>query len=158
MNEVAQKGAEWLTELLALMGLAATVTVELSTEDGSYWLTIAHQSLSPAQQEHLIGEDGKTIDSIQYLANIILNLGLEREAQHPYTVELNGYRAERQAILAEAVARAIATVRETGQEVEMAALSSAERRQVHNLLKDEADLATESRGEEPNRRIYVRLR
>jgi spoIIIJ-associated protein len=39
----------------------------------------------------------------------------------------------------------------------MAALSAAERRQVHTYLKDYEDLETYSRGKEPDRRLVVRL-
>jgi spoIIIJ-associated protein len=49
-------------------------------------------------------------------------------------------------------------VRMTGKEYEMKSLSSAERRQVHTLLKDCPDLETYSRGKEPDRRLVVRLR
>jgi spoIIIJ-associated protein len=49
-------------------------------------------------------------------------------------------------------------VRQTGQEVEIKSLSSAERRQIHTFLKDANDLSTESRGQEPDRRLVIRLR
>ena len=49
-------------------------------------------------------------------------------------------------------------VRQTGEEVEMKSLSSAERRQIHTFLKDAEDLETESRGQEPDRRLVVRRR
>ena len=42
--------------------------------------------------------------------------------------------------------------------MEITALSSAERRQIHTLLKEATDLETESQGEEPHRRLVVRLR
>ena len=40
----------------------------------------------------------------------------------------------------------------------MPLLSSAERRQIHNLLKDMEDMETESRGQEPDRRLVVKPR
>jgi spoIIIJ-associated protein len=40
----------------------------------------------------------------------------------------------------------------------MTSLSAAERRQIHTFLKECVDLETESRGEEPDRRLVVRLR
>ena len=53
---------------------------------------------------------------------------------------------------------ATAQVRETGQEVEISDLSSAERRQMHSFLQNSEDLTTESRGQEPHRKLIVRLR
>jgi spoIIIJ-associated protein len=53
---------------------------------------------------------------------------------------------------------AVETVRQTGQEQELKELSAAERRQVHNLLADDTDLETYSRGQEPNRSLVIRSR
>jgi len=124
----------------------------------NYWLTIEQTKLTPKQIQILIGSEGTVLDAIQYLANAILNLGQDDEAQAAYTVELDGYRLRRQEELRALAAHAAQTVRETGQEFEMKALSSAERRQVHTFLKECEDLETQSRGQEPDRRLVVRLR
>ncbi|MEM8640942.1 MAG: R3H domain-containing nucleic acid-binding protein [Cyanobacteria bacterium P01_G01_bin.54] len=158
MNEVETRGKQWLEQLLALMQMPAPVEVVAVPEiDESCWLKIAPEALTPEQQELLLGSDGKAIDAMQYLANALLNIDQDPEQRQPYTIDLADYRQQRQLVLNEAVEAAIAEVRSTGQEVEMPPLSSAERRQVHNLFKDYEDLTTESRGAEPNRRIFVRL-
>lgn len=155
---------QWLEQLLDLIGIPAQVRIESHPDSGDVgresacWLTIDESTLTPAQTDILIGKDGETIDAIQYLANTLLNIDVASLDQRAFTVELNGYRACREAELlrvAEIVAR---QVRETGLEVEMKSLSSAERRQVHTFFKDSGDLATESRGQEPDRRLVVRLR
>lgn len=125
---------------------------------GSCWLIIDQTNLTREQIEILIGPKGEAIDAIQYLANTILNLGTELEDQQAFTIELNGYRLKRQAELLDWTTRVAEQVRQTGQEVEMKALSSAERRQIHTYLKDADDLETESRGQEPDRRLVIRLR
>ncbi|MGK7878018.1 MAG: protein jag [Xenococcaceae cyanobacterium] len=162
MEQQIQRGKQWLEELLRLIGIPAAVKIEEvegdRAEEKGYWLTIDETNLMPEQTEILIGQKGETIDAIQYLANTLLNIDIEPECQRAFTVELNGYRVQRQAqlrALAEKVAR---QVRKTGKEVEMKSLSSAERRQVHTFLKDSVDLETESRGQEPDRRLVVRLR
>jgi spoIIIJ-associated protein len=53
--------------------------------------------------------------------------------------------------------QAVQQVRETGNEMELKSLSSAERRQVHTILKQYPDMATYSRGQEPDRRLVIRL-
>jgi spoIIIJ-associated protein len=98
------------------------------------------------------------LDAIQYLANSILNLGQGESQQAAYTIELDGYRARRQAELQALATNAAQRVRETGEEFEMKSLSSAERRQVHTFLKECDDLETMSRGQEPDRRLVVRRR
>jgi len=164
------RGVEWLTELLRLAGFPALVRADVNTigtlqganafsEDTppqDWWLTIDHTSLATEQVEGLLGQDGAVLDAIQYLGNAILNLHQTQEHQQAYTVELAGYRAQRQAELKTIAEQAAEHVRQTGTEYEIPALSSAERRWIHTYLQPCGDLETESRGKEPDRRLVIR--
>lgn len=154
----AQRGQQWLSELLKLSDLPSLVTIdETKTEDeGSCWLTIDGAGLTAEQTQALIGADGTVLDGIQYLANTTLNLGQPEDQQQAYTIELDGYRARRQVELQEMAEQAARRVQETGEEFEMVALSAAERRQVHTYLKSFEGLETYSRGREPDRRLVVK--
>ena len=158
----AERGKQWLKKLLKLMGMETDILSEgldkILADAESCWLGINSTNLTEQQIELLIGEKGKNIDAIQYLANIILNINQESDVQGSYTIELDGYRVKRYQELVTIADNAVEQVRNTGQEAEIPNLSSAERRQIHALLTDSADLATESRGQEPNRRLVVRLR
>lgn len=158
MDDKIQRGEDWLEQLLELADVPATAKRSSSQtmDDGSCWLEIDASQLSPEQVQVLIGDRGSMLDSIQYLINTTLNLGRPDSEQQPYTVELDGYRVRRQAELQEIADTAASRVMETGEEYEISELSSAERRQVHNLLKDYETLQTESRGQEPDRRLVVR--
>ncbi len=158
-EQQVEGGQQWLEGLLKLAGLPAQVQVDtekLGTE-GSCWLTIDHHALSPEQIQILLGNEGSVLDAIQYLANTTLNLGKSDDLQTAYTIELAGYRVQRQQELQQLAEQAAQQVRDTGEEYEMAALSSAERRQVHTYLKAFTDLETYSRGREPDRRLVVRM-
>jgi spoIIIJ-associated protein len=153
-----QRGQQWLVELLRLGGVPCSVhanAAKVETE-GSIWLTIDETTLTSAQVERLIGEHGAVLDAIQYLANTTLNIGQPEQGQTAYTIELSGYRVQRQEELQALAEEAVQTVRETGEEYEMPNLSAAERRQVHTYLKAYEDLGTYSRGREPDRRLVVR--
>lgn len=159
MNESQmQRGQQWLQELLHLGDLKVDVKSELHPDYGgdSCWLVIDDSQLSSDQITTLLGANGDVIDAMQYLANTILNLGLESDQQCAYTVELAGYRLRRFKELDAMAETAVAQVRETGQEYELKDLSAAERRQVHTILKEYGDLETFSRGQEPDRRLVVR--
>ncbi len=159
IDQQSQRGKEWLEKLLQLIGIPAGVKIAEVEDEQSDWLIIDETNLTPEQIEILIGQNkGEAIDAIQYLANTLLNIGIEEELQRSFTVEINGYRVRRQAQLQALAEKVAGQVRETGEKVEIKSLSSAERRQVHNLLKDSEDLKTESRGQEPDRRLVVRLR
>jgi spoIIIJ-associated protein len=161
-NQPMQRGQQWLEELLHLSSLPTRVEAtdidESQDDKPGYWLTIDQTQLTSAHIQTLIGLEGTVLDAIQYLANSILNLGQGEELQGSYTVELDGYRLRRQEELRAMATDAAEQVRQTGQEFEMKSLSSAERRQVHTFLKECDDLETESRGQEPDRRLVVRLR
>lgn len=158
-DDRVQRGQQWLEELLRQSGVEAQVFAEMPEEhfDGSCWLTIDSTGLNPDQIQALVGADGAVLDSIQYLANTILNIGKLPDEQQAYTVELNGYRIKRQQELKQIAEDAAHRARETGEEVEIPSLSSAERRQLHTFLKTYDGFETYSRGQEPDRRLVVRL-
>ncbi len=158
METPEELGRVWLQSLLEYQGLRPEVsTAWVEDELGeSCWLTIETESLSAHQVACLLGEKGSVLDALQYLANTTLNLGRSPEEQHPYTIELAGHRAKRKAELMALAIAAAEQAKATGQEYEMVALSSAERRQVHHFLKTFEGLETFSRGKEPDRRLVVR--
>jgi spoIIIJ-associated protein len=158
MENPEQVGTQWLTTLLEKQGLTASVEASLIEDEfgASCWLTISDADLSQQHVEALIGDNGHSLDAIQYLANTLLNLGRDPEEQQPYTIELAGHRAKRKAELIALAAEAAEKAKASGEECEMVALSSAERRQVHHYLKSYEGLETFSRGREPDRRLVVR--
>lgn len=159
MENQSNSGKEWLTQLLSLMGLAAEVSTQgsenINIDSESSWLNIDGSNLSTEQKQQLIGSKGESIDAVQYLVNTILNLDRDLEEQNSFIVELDNYRSKRNQELVALTENAIAKVKETRQEVEISGLSSAERKQVHCLLQDVEDLATESRGQEPDRKLVI---
>lgn len=153
-------GKQWLEQLLNLMDLKAEVITEgfetADTGSNSNWLNIDSSNLASEQKEQIIGSKGQGIDAIQYLANTILNLDLEEEDRSSFTIELDGYRVGRIKELAVLTQSAIDEVRQTGQEVEIPGLSSAERKQIHSSLENIEDLTSESRGREPDRKLILK--
>lgn len=156
MSDKEKRGQEWLQKLLQLAQVDAEVISQQSEE--CCWLIINEQNLTPEQIDLLIGTNGLALDAMQYLVNTILNIGRESEEHTSYMVELNGYRVRRQQELRSMADYAAIQVRRTGLEFELTSLSSAERRQVHTLLEECEDLETYSRGQEPDRRLVVRLK
>ncbi|MBX2865867.1 MAG: RNA-binding protein [Leptolyngbyaceae cyanobacterium MAG.088] len=154
-----QIGIKWLSQLLEHQGLEAKVTGEHIDDelgDSSFWLTIDDASLTQAQIDGLLGERGRVLDAIQYLANTVLNIGQSTEAQQSYTIELQDYRQKRRDELKAIAETAAEQVLASGGEHEVTDLSSAERRQMHTFLKAYGGLETFSRGREPDRRLVVR--
>ncbi len=159
MENQLSSGQEWLQQLLDLMGLAAEVKTEgfetVKADSSSIWLNIENNEFTSEQKQQLVGHKGERIDAIQYLANTILNLDQDEATQNSFVVELDGYRVKRNQELATLTEEAISQVQSTREEVEIPGLSSAERKQIHSLLEDVEGLSTESRGQEPERKLVV---
>jgi spoIIIJ-associated protein len=151
-----QRGHQWLEELLQLSAIPSKVVSQ--KQEDCFWMTIDESNLTPEQIAILIGPNGNVLDAIQYLCNTVLNIAHEQEEPVHYTVELNGYRIRRQQELRSMAEYAADQARMTGVEVEIKSLSSAERRQIHSFLSEFEDLETYSQGQEPDRRLVVRLR
>ena len=172
--EDASVSAEWLQNLVGLMGYQLTVDSrftesspeETTTSSRSYWLEINSANLQEQQIQRLIGQDGAVIDSLQYFANVLLNRHERSELSDRtdnnqdhnfYTIELNGYRAKRLTDLQAIADEAIQKVRDTQSEFVIKQLSSADRRHIHQLLEGFPDIETHSQGREPNRHLIVKL-
>ena len=168
--EDTSASANWLQELLGLMGYATSVDIRLAEASpeqvtaGSknYWLEINADGLQDQQIQRLTGNDGLVLDSLQYLASVLLNQHLPSETAKQenhdfYTVELNGYRSKRLADLQSLAEQAVQEVRKTQTEFVIKQLSSADRRHIHQLLEEFPDIETHSQGREPNRHLIVKL-
>jgi len=102
----------------------------------------------------LIGRHGQTIDSIQYLLNVIAYRAYGEEKKD-VVVDAAGYRARRQATLGTLALRVADRVRESGKREELEPMTAVERKVVHLRLKDVAGVGTTSEGMEPNRYVVV---
>ena len=99
----------------------------------------------------LIGKHGHTIDSLQYLANVITHrAGGEKRV----TVDAAGYRDRRRSTL-EAIAVRSAERAARGERVALDPMSAVERKIVHERLAEYPGVRTSSDGVEPNRCVIV---
>jgi spoIIIJ-associated protein len=156
---------EWLRSVLGYCDLSTSVSnkpPEAVTSKlhqfGGQWLILDHTLFSDQQIEVLTAENHKVLDALQYLVNATLNLGIETAEKTAYTIELMGCREQRYLQLAQMAEDVARQVRESGTAVEMSPLPAAERRLIHTLLSEEADLETFSRGQEPERCLVVEPR
>lgn len=102
--------------------------------------------------DSLIGENGRTINAIQYLVAHTLT---RRTGHHRTVVDIGDYRERREEALKGLAARAAAEAVEHEEEIELDPMNPAERRIVHMELKEIGGVESRSEGEEPHRRIVV---
>ena len=107
----------------------------------------------------LIGHHGETLEAIQYLANLAANKKVEGEKREyvRVTVDVEGYRAKREASLRALARRMSAKVIKNKKSVMLEPMNPYERRIVHSEVQGIAGVSTNSIGSENNRRVVIFL-
>ncbi len=148
--EALAAGKLILEQLLVHIGFDARVDVETGET--------SRLNVLGAEGEHeelgaLIGRKGERLSALQHLVNLMLSR--QMGAWTRVLVDVEDYRGRRERQLREIAERAAAKVVETGKMLQLEPMPALERRWIHLALKGNPDVATQSIGEEPNRRIVV---
>ena len=145
-----QQPAEILDTMLGYLGFVATI--EHEEHEGTPVLQILTH-----EPQRLIGRREEVMEDLQHLVNRLLL------AQNPpaprIIVDVQHHRAMRDDELVSKVKQLANVVRATGRPMQTAPLNSYDRRIVHNLFKDDAEIQTWSPPEEDRlKRITIRKR
>ncbi len=126
---------EIVEKLLGSLGFPATV--EVKTFDGEITLDVKTDDSG-----RLIGRQGQTLADLQYLTNRIL---FQQDQSSPkVTVDVGGYRTQAREALVKKAKDAAEKVRRWGDAVELEPMGSFDRRIVHQAIKDDPDVESQS--------------
>jgi len=101
----------------------------------------------------LIGRRGETLNSLQYLLNVLVSRqGTSKEV---FGVDIEGYRRRREDTLVDMAQEIAAEVRATGDVITLEPMPAAERRIIHLALQEEDGVNTESVGRGEDRQVEV---
>ena len=144
LNNEGEIAADYLEELLDIADLDGDI--DTFNEGGRAHVSIITDS------DALVGKDGEVLDAIQELAR----LAVMTETGHRSRLMLDvaGYRDKQRSMLQDLAADAISDVQESGEPVRLTPMNPYQRKIVHDAVAA-AGLASESEGEEPNRRVVV---
>jgi spoIIIJ-associated protein len=124
-----------LEQLLKLLGFDAIVE-EQSLDDGVFL------DVKTDDSGRLIGRQGQTLSDLQYITNRML---FQRDQNAPKVmVDVGGYRAQARDALVKKAQEAAEKVRRWGDVVELEPLNAFDRRIIHNALKDDPGIETQS--------------
>ncbi len=104
----------------------------------------------------LIGKKGRTIDSLQYLVNLVANQDTHQPIR--FLLDVNGYRKKREELLVQLAKRVAKKVKKERKSVKLEPMPAFERKIIHTFFENDPELITESEGTEPNRSVRVRLK
>ncbi len=148
--EALAAGKEILEQLLLHMGLQ--VHVEIEAGDTSK-LDVRGDANEKEALGALIGRKGERLSALQHLVNLMLSRKLGTWTR--VLVDVEDYRGRRERQLREIALRAADRVRESGKMLQLEPMPALERRWIHLALRDNPDVATQSIGEEPHRRVVI---
>lgn len=101
----------------------------------------------------LIGKRGQTLNSLQYLTQLVLN----KYTKHYFTVilDVENYRQKRMETLIELANKLANQAVRTNKEISLEPMPSYERKIIHTTLSNHEQVMTYSTGTEPNRYIVI---
>lgn len=139
----------FLKEMFIAMGLI--VNIETKLKDKQLQIKISGDDMGI-----IIGKRGQTLDSIQYLVNLVVNKGTA-----PYisvTLDTENYRERRKETLESLAHNLARKVKHTGKNVVLEPMNPYERRIIHSALQNDRYVTTYSEGEEPYRNVVITLK
>lgn len=135
-----------LTRVLELMECPSTVTVENAAGT-------AHCRVSDEHQEVLTSQEGRVLDSLQYLLRKIISKKITGRVQ--LTIDVGNFREKRFQDLKERAVEYAALVKEDGKTQVISSLNPSERRVVHVALQDDTDIRSRSVGEGLFKKVLI---
>ena len=142
---------EFLNKMFAAMDME--VHIEVSANPKEHEMTI---ELEGDEMGVLIGKRGQTLDSLQYLASLVVNKNSEDYIR--VKVDTENYRERRRATLENLAKNISHKVKRTRKPVSLEPMNPYERRVIHSALQNDKFVCTHSEGEEPYRRVVVTLK
>lgn len=149
-EELPSAAAERVRELLEAVstGLQLDAEVRIEETGGEIEATLIGEDLGL-----IIGRHGQTIDAVQHLAYKAAVHGRTEPCR--VTVDADGYRARRRAVLTRQADQAAEEALDTGRPVALEPMNAGERKLVHEYLKGRPGIETYSEGTEPDRHLVV---
>ena len=148
-NESALK--TMIENLLEKMGLEINVSVE--EQEDSFLVNVAGEDAAI-----IIGKRGENLDGFQFLVNSMFNKGKKHEEYKRVIIDSNNYKNRREDTLKILAQRTAARAVRENHDIRLEPMSANERRIIHSTLADHAKVETESKGNEPNRYVVVKLK
>ena len=104
----------------------------------------------------LIGRRSETLNSLQYITNIIVGKQLGHWV--PLMIDVQGYRFRRERQLRKLARRMADQAVQSHRRQVLEPMPANERRLIHLELRDHPEVITQSTGEEPYRKVTIQLK
>jgi spoIIIJ-associated protein len=147
-DETRRKLEAFLSGLLGKMNIKF-LKVEISFKDD-----LINVNISSKDSSFIIGKNGQTLDSIEYLTQIVVNKDFNSRLK--VNLDCENYRKKQEDRLKILADKAIDYVKDTGETYYFDPMSAKERKIIHLYLKDNKFVESFSEGEDPLRKVLVK--
>ncbi|MCF2707197.1 single-stranded DNA-binding protein [Arcanobacterium haemolyticum] len=151
LDEEGDIAADYLEELLDIADLDGDIEISVEADRAS--LAIVSDEGADRRLKRLIGREGEALEALQELTRLAVQSQTGERSR--LMLDIAGFRAEHRAEIAEIAREAVATVQETGDEVELDPMNPFERKVVHDIAAA-AGLVSDSEGVGPGRHVVIK--
>jgi len=141
------KAAAFIKKTINLMGIEVHITKIESKDSITY-------DLAGPNMGSVIGRRGETLDSLQYLVNVITNHD-HSDSHKRIILDAEEYRKRREETLIKLATRLAGKAKRSGRRVSLEPMSPMERRIIHTALQNDSAVTTISEGEDPFRHLVI---
>lgn len=149
INEIIAFIKETINEMIKKMSAEGNLEVRRRDENISITIFSDNNAI-------LIGKNGKNITAMQLLIRQMVNSKLSKPLS--IIIDVGNYKEKRAKSIEYLAKRLAREAYKTKTEITMDSMNSYERRIVHSALADDKYVYTESIGEEPNRKVVIKLK
>ncbi|QGQ48558.1 RNA-binding cell elongation regulator Jag/EloR [Metabacillus sediminilitoris] len=146
IHDPVKEAQNFLSNVMEKMGIDAQINVNRSGKIVTFQLTGDKLAV-------LIGKRGQTLNSLQYLTQLVANRYSKYYIQ--IVVDAENYRSRRKDTLNQLAERLAKQAIRTSKNISLEPMPSYERKIIHAALSKFTELKTYSVGEEPNRHLVI---
>ncbi|MBQ3936464.1 MAG: protein jag [Ruminococcus sp.] len=138
---------KYIKSVLEAMEVTNATVVAQENEDG------AVIEINGDGFEEMLGKKGELLDSLQYLSSLVCNK-IDKE-YFRISTDCNGFREKRKAQLEELARKIANNVKKNGRSSALEPMNPYERRIVHAAVSEIEGVTSQSKGEEPYRKVII---
>ncbi len=150
LDQEGDVAADYLEGLLDICDLDGDIDIEVDASRAR----VSIVEVEAGDLEHLVGEGGDVLQALQELSR--LAAARETGERSRLMLDIAGFRTKQKEVLEEAAKTACAEAQRTAAPVRMAPMNPYERKVVHDMVAT-MGLTSESEGDEPARRVVIRV-
>ena len=150
-DESVNAAKEFLQKVFNAMKINVVMEKFINKNDGSVTFKLHGDDMGI-----LIGKHGQTLDSLQYLTNLVANKNSSERVR--VIIDVEDYRDRRIDTLTRLANRLADKVKRTGERVALEPMNPHERKIIHMALQGERRVTTLSEGDEPYRHVVIELK